>query len=99
MPVMTRIITADSGSTLNARAMFRSPEAIHVYRVWSIVLASGGRPASCRTLMTDTANDASITSDARPPETLFGSRRPIVALTTKPRNGKRGISASISPFQ
>ena len=41
-------------------------------------------PASCHTAITETANDASIASDARPPETLFGSRRPSVALTRKP---------------
>src|SRR5688572_18574499 len=61
--------------------------------------ASGSSPASCRTAVTDTANDASITSDARPPDTLLGSRRPSVALTRKPANGSNGISASTSPLQ
>ena len=45
--------------------------------------------------MADTPNDASITSEASPPETGFGSRLPSVALTTKPTNGSSGISASI----
>src|SRR5688572_17611459 len=35
-----------------------------------------------------------MTSDARPPDTLFGSRRPSVALTRNPANGSSGISAS-----
>src|SRR5262245_24839276 len=39
-------------------------------------------------------NDASITIDARPPETLLGSRRPRVALTRNPANGSSGINAS-----
>ena len=30
MPVMTRIITADSGSSRNARSSVKSPEAIQV---------------------------------------------------------------------
>ena len=50
-------------------------------------------PASCHTSVAATANDASITSEASPPETDFGSRLPIVELTTKPTNGSSGISA------
>ena len=46
-------------------------------------------PASCHTPIADTANDASIASEARPPETAFGRRLPSVALTRKPRNGKQ----------
>ena len=94
MPVITRIITAARGSTRNESAMFRSPDAIQVYSVCSIALASGDMPESCQTVMSDTAKDASIASDARPPETLFGNRFPIVELTRKPTNGKRGISAN-----
>src|SRR5688572_27254614 len=45
-------------------------------------------------------NEASITSDARPPDTLFGSRRPSVALTRNPANGSSGMSANTSlPLQ
>src|ERR1043166_8046557 len=39
-------------------------------------------------------NDATIISDASQPDTDFGSRFPIVALTMKPSSGKRGINAS-----
>src|SRR5688500_9277913 len=49
--------------------------------------------------MAETPNDASMTNDASPPDTLFDSRFPIVELTTKPRNGNSGISASMSPLQ
>jgi hypothetical protein len=56
--------------------------------------ASTGLPAICTTLITEMTNEASITSEARPPDTLFGSRRPSVALTTNPANGSSGISAS-----
>src|SRR5687768_5868541 len=66
--------------------------------------SSGFMPASCQTVIAEMTNDSSITSDARPPDTDFGSRRPIVALTRKPANGSSGISASIeevttSPLQ
>src|SRR5574339_1018681 len=63
---------------------------------------STGLPATCITLITEMTNEASITSEARPPDTLFGSRRPSVALTTNPTNGRSGISASTcksSPFE
>src|SRR5690348_12875778 len=56
-------------------------------------------PATCITAITETANEASIASDARPPDTDFGSRRPSDALTRNPTTGKRGISASISPLE
>src|SRR5688572_967674 len=60
---------------------------------------SGAMPTSCQTAIAETANEASIAADARPPDTPFGSRRPIVALTRKPSNGNSGINASISPLE
>src|SRR5688572_1278178 len=60
---------------------------------------SGAIPTSCQTLSAATANDASMASDASPPDTPLGRRRPIVALTRKPISGKSGISASISPLE
>src|SRR4029453_8925527 len=56
-------------------------------------------PTSCQTLSTETTNEPSITIEARPPDIALGSRRPIVALTTKPRKGKSGMSANTSPLQ
>src|SRR5215208_6902656 len=62
--------------------------------------ASGAIPISCHTLIAETTNEATIASEARPPETLFGSRRPSIALMTKPTSGNRGISASTrSPLE
>src|SRR5688572_12334190 len=55
---------------------------------------SGAMPISCHTTIADTTNEATIASDASPPETPFGRRRPEVALMTKPTSGKSGISAS-----
>src|SRR5512139_3427427 len=100
MPVMTRIITADSGSRRNARSSVKSPEAIHVNSVCVRARDSTGRPARAITCMTATAKAATITADARPPETALGSRRPSEALTRKPANGRRGISDSTgSPLE
>src|SRR5688572_13403230 len=61
---------------------------------------SGAIPTSCHTLIAETTNDAIIASDARPPDTPFGRRRPNRALTRKPASGNSGISASTrSPLE
>src|SRR5918995_1104761 len=100
MPVMTRIITADSGSSRNARSTKKSPELIQVKRLTLISRPSGSMPASDQTCMTETANAASIIRQARPPDTFLVRRLPTLALTRKPRNGNRGISDSTrSPLQ
>src|SRR6476619_4400599 len=100
MPVTTRIITADSGSSLNDSETAKSPERIHVYASFTIARESSGRPTRRATAATETANDASMTAHAMPPDTLLDSRRPKLALTTKPRSGRSGISSSIaSPLQ
>src|SRR5215212_7936585 len=62
--------------------------------------ASGAMPINCQTLIAETTKEAISANDARPPDTLFGRRRPSVALTTKPTSGNRGISASTrSPLE
>src|SRR6185369_16254403 len=100
MPVMTRIITADSGSSRNARLMTKSPDAIHVNTFWTTSRAPGSRAASCQTLVDATANDASIATQASPPDTFFGRRLPSDALIRKPTNGNSGISDSTwSPLE
>src|SRR5262245_44173927 len=100
MPVTTRIITADSGSSRNARLTTKSPDAIQVNTFWTTSREPGSIPTSCQTWDTATANEASITRQARPPDTLFDKRRPIEALTRKPTNGRRGISDSTgSPLE
>src|SRR5688572_18276832 len=61
---------------------------------------SGAIPINCHTTIADTANDAIIASEASPPETPLGRRRPNSALMTKPTSGNSGISASTrSPLQ
>src|SRR5687768_9690512 len=100
MPVTTRIITADSASSLSARSSVKSPDVIHVNSVWTICRLSDGRPASVSTCMTEMTNAIAITAVARLPNTRFGRRRPSVALTRKPANGSSGISANKgSPLQ
>src|SRR6187200_477130 len=92
MPVMTRIITDESGSTRNEAPMFRSPDVIHVNTVCSI--ARSGAPRIVSTAETETAKAASIARQATPPEMDFGSRFPRKALTRNPASGSSGISAS-----
>src|SRR5690348_12721847 len=95
-PVTTRIITADSGSTLNATSRLNTSDEIHVYSVCSIARLSGAMPASCQTTIAETTNDAIIASEASQPDTLFGSRLPTNALITNPTSGNSGMSASIT---
>src|SRR3954468_4277074 len=99
MPVITRIMTDDNGSTRNARSMLKSSDAIHVNSVWSMARWSAGMPATCITRITATAKKASTAGEASQPDAAFGSRRPSEALTRNPSSGNRGISASISPLQ
>src|SRR6478736_2347582 len=100
MPVMTRIITADSASSRSARLSEKSPAVIHVNSVWLICRFSGAMALSDSTCITANPNDITMTSVARPPDTDFGNRFPRKALTRKPPNGRSGISANKrSPFE
>src|SRR6478672_11248103 len=96
MPVMTRIISADSGSTRRAKGIWRSPEAIQVKTVcWSQPTL---RSASAAT--SEMPNAAIIARHATAPEIAFGNRRPMVALMRKPTKGSSKISDSTgSPFE
>src|SRR3954470_6368359 len=97
MPVMTRIISDDSGSTRKASGIFRSSDAIHWKSVcWTKCPAA---PCAWSAAVTETANAPSIARHATPPDTLFGRRLPRKALRQKPRNGRSGISASMSPLE
>ncbi len=96
MPVMTRIITAASGSTRNDRSMVRSSDEIQVYSVCSIARCAGSIPTICQTVIAETMKEATIASEARPPDTLLGSRRPSIEFTRNPTTGKSGMSASIA---
>src|SRR6185436_12954295 len=100
MPVMTRIITADSASSRSERSSEKSPTLIQLKSVWTIWRLSGGMPANASTCITAIANESAITAVARPPEIDFGRRFPRNALTRNPPNGRSGMRASTgSPFQ
>ncbi len=95
MPVMTRIITADSGSRRSVKPASNSPDEIHENTCWTMNRASSGSPTSRMTATTDTTNDAAIAPTAIAPDTGFDKRRPKLALSRKPTSGRSGISSSI----
>src|SRR3954468_14622263 len=95
MPVMTRIITDDSGSSRNVKAAVKSPEVIHVKTSLAITRDSCGRDTSRQTASSDTANEPTIAPHATAPAAALLTRLPRPAFSRKPRNGRRGISSSI----
>ena len=95
MPVTTRIINADSGSSRSVKFTLKSPEVIQVKIGWAIERDSGARATSSATARADTANDASMAPHAIAPATRVLTRRPKLALSRKPTNGRSGISSSI----
>src|SRR5512135_230392 len=99
MPVMTRIITDDSGSSLSVSATERSPEVIQLNACCAIARSSAGRPTSRATAATDTANDRMMAPHAIVPATPLLRRRPRLAFSTKPASGNSGISSRSSPLQ
>src|SRR5262245_58478044 len=61
---------------------------------------AGSSAASCQTSAADTTNAAIIMSEASPPDTDFGKRRPKNALTRNPASGNAGMRAiTLSPFE
>src|SRR6185295_14194880 len=99
MPVTTRIMTAPSGSSLNVRSTLKSPDVIHVKTRLTNTRDSGSRDTSCHTAADDTRNDAIIAPHAIAPETDLLKRRPKLALSRKPTNGRRGINCNMSLAQ
>src|SRR5437867_2089471 len=96
MPVTTRIITAERGSTRSVKLAVKSPEAIQVNTWFAIARDSGSSPTSRTTAASETANDASSAPHATAPDAALLRRRPTLAFTRKPRNGRRGMSKSMS---
>src|SRR5579872_4045621 len=96
MPVMTRIITDDNGSSRSAKAAVKSPDAIHVKTGSTIARDSGGIPISFATSTSDTRNDNRIEPHATAPAAPLPMRRPKLALTRKPSSGRSGMRRSIS---
>ena len=97
MPVTTRIITADNGSSRRVAPTSRSPDVIQRNAVATIARDSGGSARSRETLSAEAASDMAIAAQATAPDVDFDSRRPMPAFTRKPKNGKRGIRSNIAP--
>src|SRR5437762_10423503 len=95
MPVTTRIITADKGSTRSVKLAVKSPDVIQVNTWFAIARDSGSSPTSRTTAASETPNDPSIAPHATAPDAALPRRRPALAFTRKPRNGSSGISSSI----
>ena len=60
---------------------------------------STGCISSARTAITDTPNEPSIASEARPPDSSRGSRRPARLFSRNPRSGRSGMRRSTLSLQ
>src|SRR4051812_8897621 len=98
MPVITRIMIADSGSSASANAAVKSPEVIQVNTCWLIVRASGSSATRLQTIASDTTNAPAIAAHASAPAAALLRRRPKAAFSRNPTNGSSGISRSIKRF-
>ena len=96
MPVTTRIITAESGSSRSVKSAVKSPDVIQLNTGSEITRASVSRDTSCTTENSDTAKDATITPHATAPAAALLTRFPRLAFARKPRNGNSGMRSSIS---
>src|SRR4051812_19621776 len=95
MPVITRIITLDSGSSRSVNGASNSPDEIQLNTRCTISRDCGSRPTSDTTAARATANDATIAPTATADDARLARRRPKLALTRKPRNGRSAISSSM----
>ena len=96
MPVTTRIISADSGSSLQAERHLEVGRSDPGEDVCEISRSSAGSDTSARTAITDTPKAASIASDAMAPIDLLRQPRAPKVLTRNPTNGRSGIQRSIA---
>jgi hypothetical protein len=69
---------------------------IHVKTRLASTRDSGSRDTSCNTAADDTRNDAIIAPHAIAPDAVLLRRRPKLAFSRKPTNGRSGISGSIT---
>src|SRR5262245_20605498 len=102
MPVTTRIIMPDSGSSRNPHVTSKLPMpscvasgifGIHSSTLMSNARASAGRPSSCQNATSDSPSAASIIVVAKAPAVLRENERmPNRPLTAAPNAGSRGIS-------
>src|SRR3954453_17129191 len=102
MPVTTRIIIPDSGSSRNPQVTWNSPtpllvssgmRGIHSATVTSNARASAGSPSNCQNANSDRASAASIIVTATAPAVLRENERmPIRPLIAAPMPGRMGIN-------
>src|SRR6185295_6113671 len=95
MPVTTRIITDDSGSSRSVKAAVKSPDVIQVNASLAIARDSSGNPTSCHAETSETRNEPTIAPQATAPAAALLTRLPKLAFSRKPTNGSSGISSSI----
>src|SRR5436190_8359693 len=96
MPVTTRIITADSGSSASWKSALKLPDETQVKTVCTTRRSSGTRPSIDQTAASDTRKDRIIAPHAAAEATPFPLRRPPKALIRNPTNANSGISGSIA---
>src|SRR3954468_2306719 len=96
MPVITRIITAESGSRRSVNAASKSPDRIQLKTYWTIARDSPSCCNSRNTAASDTAKAPAIAPTATAPDADFARRRPTLALTRNPSSGSSGISNSMT---
>src|SRR5688572_11637806 len=102
MPVTTRIIIPESGSSLNAQGTSNDPipcavasgiGGIQWPRLTTWSLASGGRPSICQNAYSDTPSAPVIAAHATNPDVrLLNERMPTSPLIAAPMPGRIGIS-------
>jgi hypothetical protein len=91
IPVTTRIITADSGSSRSPSGTWKSAEPIHVKIVWVTSRSSAGSDTRPRTDITEATNATNIAPEATAATAVFGSRRAPKLL-----RGNRGTEGAES---
>src|SRR5437867_1851878 len=95
MPDTTRIMTDDNGSSRSENGTVRSPDAIHVNTGWLTTRDAASSRRSPQTIASDTANAPAIAAQATAPAAALLIRRPKLAFSRNPTNGRSGIRRSI----
>src|SRR5437867_2226284 len=99
IPVTTRIIKADKGSTRSVKLTLKAPDVIQLKTRWLTRRDSGGSAARFHAVTTAMRNDASTEPQAIVPAAALPTRRPRPAVSRKPTNGRSGIRRSTSPLE
>src|SRR5438128_4583515 len=96
IPVITRIINADNGSSRSGKLASNAPEEIQLKSGSTIARPSGDRPASFTADATDTTNNPTMTATAIDPDQGLVNRRPTAALIRNPTRGNAAMESSIT---